>query len=329
VVDYSFMKFSLPLFFIVLSLMMGVFVLSVVITQIGVRFIEQRNPPLGQFLSIDGEKLHYVEKGVASDQPTLIFFHGASSNLLDMMLAFDDQLSGHRLYFDRPGYGWSTRGKDDLSSPDKQAELIIKAIEALDVEKAYFFAHSWGTNIATQIALLRPDLVTGIVFISAATHPWPGGVTWHYQLAERPFIGWLFAHSIVLPVGYASIEQSSQSVFEPEPAPDHYAQKISASLILRPHSFRATAKDVARLKPFVTKAASSYYQITQPALIVTGDRDNVVYPEIHSKGLKNDLPNSTLLMLENVGHMPHHTHSATILKAAQDFFRDDIFSLKE
>jgi pimeloyl-ACP methyl ester carboxylesterase len=280
---------------------------------------QERYPPLGAMASVDGVALHYVDhvpQGWVAGDPTLVFVHGASANLRDPVAAFHSALSArYRLIFvDRPGHGYSQRGQGEAHSPARQAALIVGLVEQLDVGRTVAVGHSWGGAVVAQLALQAPETFAGLVFIAPATHPWPGGVNWYYDVAAMPVVGAVFSHTIAPAVASLVASSGVESVFSPEAAPDDYQQSIGLPLLFRPHSFLANARDVAWLKPEVLTAAPRYPQIEQPAAVITGDADTIVYPDIHSAGLVRDLPNAWRVDLAGAGHMPHHTRTDAVVR---------------
>src|SRR5215207_10157367 len=123
----------------------------VVTTTFGVARIEAAHPPAGQFVEIEGVRLHVAELGLARGspgaEPAVVLIHGASGNMEDMRLALGNRLAGsHRvILIDRPGHGWSSRPPGDAyASPARQAELVAKALTQLGVRRAILVGHSWG-----------------------------------------------------------------------------------------------------------------------------------------------------------------------------------------
>src|SRR5207302_6041453 len=120
-------------------------------TSVGVAKLEAAHPPTGQFVEVQGVRLHVVVLGLAHGSPgadpAVVLIHGASGNLEDMRLALGEQLAlSHRvILIDRPGHGWSSRPDgDEYASPARQAELIAGALEQLGVRRAILVGHSWG-----------------------------------------------------------------------------------------------------------------------------------------------------------------------------------------
>jgi alpha-beta hydrolase superfamily lysophospholipase len=80
------------------------------------RQAERDNPPLGKFVSIDGARLHYIDRGKG---PPLVLLHGNGSMIQDFHLSgLIEQAAKHYrvIVFDRPGYGHSTRPRDRAST---------------------------------------------------------------------------------------------------------------------------------------------------------------------------------------------------------------------
>ncbi|WP_283776329.1 alpha/beta hydrolase [Stappia sp. WLB 29] len=289
------------------------------------REAEARYPPIGEFAEIDGVRLHYLDirpDGWRAGDPALVFVHGASANLRDPHMALAGPLTDRpaeqgraaRLIFvDRPGHGYSQRGGDTMYRPAAQAALIAGLADSLAIERAVAVGHSWGGAVAAQLGLARPDLFAGLVFLAPATHPWPGGTNWYYDAAALPVAGTVFSHTLA-PFGAALVAPSAiDGIFRPAEAPDAYGERLGLPLLFRPHTFRANARDVAFLKGEVEAASLRYGEIAQPAAVITGETDGVVYPHIHSHGLARDLPNAWLVTLEGAGHMPHHTRTDAVL----------------
>lgn len=49
-----------------------------------------------------------------------------------------------------------------------------------------------------------------------------------------------------------------------------------------------------------------YSQITAPTVIITGDRDEIVWEHLHSRGLARDISGSELITVRGVGHKPDY-----------------------
>lgn len=302
------------------------------LTWIAARAVERRYPSTGRFVAVDGVRVHLVEWGNPDpSRPSLVFVHGASSNHREFMLAMGKGIKAqfdpnqHCLFVDRPGQGSSERRAGD-HSPRVQADRLLGAAWACGAQHCIVIGHSWGGSVVAQMAVHHRDKVSGAVFSAPATHPWEGGgwggVDWYYGFASLPVIGWVFTRLIALPVGWLQIEPGVDNVFGPEDPVPGYAQGLGARLVLRPASFRANARDVFCLRPFVAREVVSYARISCPVHIVTGDQDAVVWPHVHSDGLERDIEGATKHVISGGGHMPHHTHAQLILDLIKSIAAD-------
>jgi pimeloyl-ACP methyl ester carboxylesterase len=278
--------------------------LLAVVTAIGAAVIERRYPPVGRFVPVEGGRLHVLELGERSDRPPVVLLHGASGNLQGMRLSLGAQLAArHRvILIDRPGHGWSDRTSAEDSSPSRQAALVAQVLDQLGVSRAIIVGHSFAGSTATAFALEHRERVAGLVLLAPATHPWDGGVAWYYTLAATPVIGPLFARTVVLPVTMPLFNALARAVFAPQAMPEGYVGKSALPLLLRPSAFLANARDVAALLGNVARQSPRYGEITAPTVIITGDADTIVSPEIHSKALAAQLPHAKLIVLPGVGH---------------------------
>jgi pimeloyl-ACP methyl ester carboxylesterase len=279
------------------------------VTRVGSWLIERRNPPIGEFADINGARIHYVHipAPANADLPPIVFIHGASANLRDQMLPLRPPLEGRAemLFFDRPGHGWSGRGPGNNEDPSAQANTLATLMDRLGMKKAIIVGHSFGGAITTAFGREHADKTLGLVFLAPATHPWPGGATaWYYDLTTIPVIGRLFSETLAYPAGTLQMADATTCVFSPNKVPDNYPGMASIPLVLRPAAFRANATDVAGLYRYALGAAPHYNAITAPTVIISGDRDKVVYAHIHSVGLARDISGAELIWVRNLGHKP-------------------------
>ena len=282
------------------------------------RRIEALFPPVGKFATVNGNQIHYieVEAGPDADLPPLLFIHGASGNARELAGAFAGPLKGRArmIFVDRPGAGYSDRKNDADRMPETQADYFSGLLSQLGIERAIIVGHSLGGGMAAAFALRHPGQVAGLVFIAAATHPWPGGdVDWTYDVAKIPVFGWLFAHLVVAPAGSLKYAGALRHVFAPDKVPADYAALSGTRLVLRPANFLANARDVGSFWESTKRLSPLYPSITAPTVIISGDEDVVVLEHVHSDGLHRDIRGSRLVWLKGAGHMPTYSRTSEIV----------------
>jgi pimeloyl-ACP methyl ester carboxylesterase len=300
---------------------------GLLITSIAARRIEAAHPPAGRFVDVTGGRLHVLDLAPPADAVSaaepgalwpVVLIHGASGNLGDLRLGLGDRLARTRrvVLIDRPGHGWSDRpgGKAD-ASPARQAALIAQALDGIGLDRFVLVGHSLGGTVAAAFARAYPGRVAGLVLLSAVTHPWEGGLDWHYNLGAMPVVGAAFARAAALPVGEVLLEMGARAVFLPQQMPDGYLARAGIRLLLRPAEFTANAEDVTALKAFVTAAAPHYRDLTMPTVVLTGDADTTVSPTLHSRAIAAMLPDARLVILPGIGHMPQHVATDEVIAA--------------
>jgi pimeloyl-ACP methyl ester carboxylesterase len=312
------------LFYAGLAFLLALLLVLAGITRAGIWLIERRNPPAGSFIDINGAELHYVHVQAPQnpDLPPIVFIHGASGNLMDQMVPLRPVLEGRAelLFVDRPGHGWSQRGSGGNETQAGQASSIAELMKRLGIRQAIIVGHSFGASIAVAFALDHPEMTRGLLFLSGATHPWPGGGTsWYYRLATIPIIGWLFSETITMPAGLSRLGAATTCVFAPNKVPDDYVARAEIPLVLRPKTFRANAIDVEGLYRFAVANAPRYRKIEAPTIVISGDADTVVYEEIHSAGLARDIPEAELVWVRNLGHKPDWIAPDLVVAAIEKF----------
>ena len=282
-----------------------------------VRAIASDYPPVGTFLGAEGERVHFVDAQLApgKDGPTILFVHGASGNLNDQMLPFLPELrdKARLIFVDRPGHGYSDRVSAE--TPAQQAERYRFLLDQLGVGKATIVGHSLGAASAAAFAVLFPERTKGLVLLAPATHPWPTGVSWYYDIAAMPIIGNIFTETVLVPAGLQAVAAGAKAVFEPQSPPSDYVEQAAIPLVFKPWVFRNNARDVAGLNAFVEEFADRYREITAPTVVITGDADDVVSPAIHSVGLERDIPGAELIVVPGIGHKPEYAATKVVVES--------------
>ncbi|MBU6461914.1 MAG: alpha/beta hydrolase [Bradyrhizobium sp.] len=281
-------------------------VVLALITQAGVLALQRAYPRQGRSVEVEGAFLNVLDIGPRDMiRPPIVMIHGASSNLGMMRLPLGDMLAKtHRvILIDRPGHGWSPRQHFEDSTPAIQARMIDEALEKLGVARAVFVVHSWAGALGARMALDYPQRVAGLVMLAPVAYPWRGGVGWYNKLIATPVIGPLLAYTITLPLGYFLTDAGARNVFLPQTMPDGFVENTATPLLLRPRAFLANAWDLVTLKVAVREQAPHYAEISAPAVVIAGDADNTVWPDIHSRPFAATVPHAKLIILPGVGHM--------------------------
>lgn len=275
-------------------------------------------PPEGQFVTVDGHRVHGVVMGpAAGEAPDIVLIHGASGNTRDMTFSLAPRLAGEYrvIVLDRPGLGYTDRINGTGATITQQAALLQKAAQRLGADRPVVLGHSYGGAVALAWAVTRPDHVSALIDLSGAAMPWDGGISLYYRVLSSPVLGPAVIPFLTAYVDDSRVEDAVRGIFTPQEPPEGYLDHIGAGLTLRRNSLRANALQRANLLAEIEALHTRYDEISVPVEIVHGTADTTVGLSVHSVPLAEQAPDAQLTRLEGVGHMPHHADEDAVVAA--------------
>ena len=267
-------------------------------------------PPTGQFLTVDGLRLHYE---VAGSGPDLVLLHGASGSLRDMTFALRDRLTDRFrvIVLDRPGLGHS----DPLPETSLRAQALhIKAgLAQLGVTDPVVLGQSYGGAVALAWALEGGP--RALVLVGSPSMPWPGTLDIWYRVTSNPV-----GRALAVPLASAFVPESyvkavTAAIFAPDRVPEGYDAWLGAALTLRRETLAANTAQVNALRAELVTMVPRYPDLTLPVELIHGNADTIVPLQIHSAPLSKLLPNAALTVIPGAGHMPHHANADQVIAA--------------
>lgn len=102
-----------------------------------------------------------------SKQPVLVCLHGMTGDSKSFLGLIDFLKHDFRLIFiDGPGHGESDPfDREEDYSFSSLAKLIHQIVEEKTPEPYYILGHSWGADIALQIARRFPEKIEGLILL--------------------------------------------------------------------------------------------------------------------------------------------------------------------
>ena len=276
---------------------------------------EAEHPPAGQFIEIDGLRLHYVQKGNGTP---VVLLHGNGTRAEDFRGSgvFDRLAIDHRVVaFDRPGYGFSERPRNRAWTPQRQAELLLSAFEQLGIDQPVVVGHSWGTLVALALGLDHPQRVRGLVLLSGYYYPTMRPDVVLFAAPAIPLLGDVMRYTISPLLGKLLTPWLLRQMFAPSPVPDSFRAAVPTALMLRPWQLRASAEEAGFMVPAAASLRSRYGEIQIPVRLIAGVNDRVAHAERHSVQFHRDVPSSHLSVIPGVGHMVHYFAQDQVVQA--------------
>jgi pimeloyl-ACP methyl ester carboxylesterase len=271
---------------------------------------EAAYPPSGQFVTVDGKRLHYEMKGSG---PDLVMIHGASGSLRDLTFALRDRLTDrYRVtVVDRPGLGHSDAL--DETSLLSQARFIKAGVAQLGVTDPIVLGQSYGGAVALAWALDGGP--KALVLVGSPSMPWPGKLDIWYRATDNAV-----GRALAIPLASAFVpdryvRKAIDAVFAPDPVPPGYDDFLGTPLTLRRETLAANVAQVNALRAELVTMEPRYPTLTLPVELIHGTEDTIVPLHIHSQPVSQLLPNSRLTVIPGAGHMPHHDHADEVIAA--------------
>jgi pimeloyl-ACP methyl ester carboxylesterase len=216
--------------------------------------------------------------------------------------------------FDMPGHGLTGPSK----SRDYRAETLVKSattvLDALGVKNATWVGSSMGGWVAWRAGLSVPERVDGLVLIGSAGaqtgeefKPYLGA-----RIAKSWLGGKLFPHITPEWMVRASVEESMAN---PAQVTDAVVARYSELLRLpgnrqavvdREHTDREDA------------AWSRIGSLDMPVLLIWGSEDRII-PLAFGKAFEKAIKNSTLLVMDRIGHLPMEERPDDVAKSIGDW----------
>jgi pimeloyl-ACP methyl ester carboxylesterase len=246
-------------------------------------------------LGISPARIYYRDEG---EGEPLLFLHGGWGY---EMYPFARQIDALReryriLVPDRGGYGRSPRLVEELPSDFhyRAATETLSLMDALGIERAFFWGHSDGAVIAAILGFTTPERVSGLVL--EAFH--------YYRLkpASRKFFETL--------------------AYEPEALSAELCEKFARSLgadywrrLITTHAKAWLQIGKESNGPTDDLYAGRLQEITAPTLFIHGRLDPRTEPG-ELDAVREQLPHAEMRILDNASHSPH-SESATAAVVTQ------------
>jgi pimeloyl-ACP methyl ester carboxylesterase len=301
----------------VVGVIVGILGVIALVVRYLARRAEADHPPAGRFIEVEGVRLHYVERG--SGTP-VVLLHGNGTRAEDFRGSgvLDRLAADHRVIaFDRPGYGFSERPKDWTWTPERQADLFIRAFEGLGIERPVVVGHSWGTLVALALALDHPQRVRGLVLLAGYYYPTKRPDVVVFSAPSIPVLGDIMRYTVSPVLGKLLTPSLVRQMFAPSPVPESFRAAVPTGLMLRPWQLRAGAEEAALMVPAAGRLRRRYGELVVPVRLIAGADDRVARADRHSIPFHSDVPGADLRVIPGLGHMVHYFAQDEVVEAVE------------
>ncbi len=270
-------------------------------------------PSTGRFVQAGDLEIFIQEMGPA-DGPVILFTHGtgAWSGLWHPAMVHLSAAGYRCIAIDMPPFGFSERPATPSYGNRDQAKRIIALMDSLKIGHVILFGHSFGGGATLETALMIPERVDALILADV------GGLNLNIQPAQgddKPSLLGSFLETPALrnPILAATATNPlltkklfSFLILDPADATDEIVGILQQPMVLEDSTdqlgewlhYVLTTREVS-----LTSDPANYQMLTVPALVVWGARDTTI-PLEEGKYLNSILPNSELVIMEGVNHIP-------------------------
>lgn len=253
----------------------------------------------GNFIKIDGVRIHYIEKG---EGPPLLMVHGLGAYSFTWRYNIDELAKNFRVFaIDLKGFGFSEKPLGPGYSIDHHVETMVKFISQMDLAPVNYVGSSMGGEIGLRLSLIHPELIRKLVLIGSSGYRDKLPV-WVKLLGRLPYRSFIksFIQSRYLREDVLA-EMFKGAYHDPSILSAEELRQYLSPIFT--NGFEESYLMMLREFDF-GKFKDHYNQIKHPSLILAGERDRVI-PLEHCQRLHRDLRNSQLMVLSECGHFLH------------------------
>ena len=273
-------------------------------------------PAPSSFISVDGMDVHFRDEGDATDSIPIVLIHGTGSSLHTFESWTTQLKDDYRIVrMDLPGYGLTGPFPDRNYSIDNYVDFLRHFLASLGIEKCVLGGNSLGGGIAWRFTAKYPDMVDKLILIDASGYPSKAkSVPLAFRIAQTPVVKHIFTFITPRFVAKSSIENV-------------FADKTKVTDALVDRYFELTLRKGNRqafIDKFEAKNDTSTYHtiklIEQRTLVLWGEQDKLI-PVDRAYQFHDDLPNDTLVIMRNSGHVPMEENPNQSVETVISFLR--------
>lgn len=286
--------------------------------------------PDGYFITVDDLSTYVLETGEKTNPPILLL-HGWGASTFSWREQMNPLAeAGYRVIaFDRPPYGLSAKtGANIPYSPAALADFTAHFMDTLDIEKAVLVGQSQGGGVVGYFAVMYPERVEKLVFVSAALRSTDDPAIANSSGANNRVGGALGLPPVVNTLlGFPSFARWARIGIRSFVTPD-FSTRILKTAYHDPNFMTAEIASgyskqlqvigwdealLAQLRGSSVQAepitAAQISAIRVPVMIAWGQDDEWVPLEVGER-LQELLPDASYVTYPNVGHLPHEESSS-------------------
>jgi esterase len=268
-------------------------------------------PYMDQYLTVNGLRLHYLERGDPT-RPPMILMHGIARHAHTFDHIAPEFARDYRvLALDMRGHGDSARSAEAAYLVEDHVKDLSALIRELGLRRVTLYGNSTGGRVVQVYAGLNPDMVEHLIVEDVGPER-PQNIAESFaRRVQREAGGWATEDDVVKHL-------VAQAPRTPEPILRTYARFGTSR---RADGRLVWKYDPDLVKGFIETELWQYVnKITSPTLYVIGGASPIV-PAATQQRLKDTLPNCDVIVMPGLGHYPNEEDTAGFLAIVNRFLK--------
>jgi pimeloyl-ACP methyl ester carboxylesterase len=258
---------------------------------------------------IDGHRLAYLDRGRGDPLVCVHGFGGDKETWLLMSPWVPRRL--RTVLLDLPGHGASSTIAGDRAHARAQAEVVVRFLDHLGIDRAILAGNSMGGGVALRVASDHPDRVRGLVLVASAAPVWIPN-----ELSEALDRG----ENLLVPDSREKTDAFLRTVTAKPPRVPRAVQRyVTAERVARQGYLDEIFRGWAGAAPDDNMPAD-LEAIDAPALVIHGARDRIIHPATADL-LATRLPKARRVILDGIGHVPQIEDPRRVARLVDEFTR--------
>ena len=266
-----------------------------------------------KFISVDGLEVHYKDEGRGFP---IVLLHGTSASLHTWDAWTKELIKDYRVIrMDLPAFGITGPNATNQYDLETYNRFLEQFLNQLKVDNFVLAGNSLGGSIGWYYASDHQEQVKQLILLDPGGFPSEKEHPLIFRLAEIPVVNQLLKH--ITPRSF--VKDNLKEVYFDD-------SKISEALIDRYHQM--ILREGSR-KAFIEKANLEVQDDTDrlslvkaPTLIIWGE-DDIWIPVGNAVRFMKELANSSLIVMEETGHVPMEERPAESVAHALKFIKQN------
>ncbi|WP_047154666.1 alpha/beta fold hydrolase [Aneurinibacillus tyrosinisolvens] len=254
---------------------------------------------IGEFIEVDGVRLHYIVKG---EGPPLLLVHGLGAYSYTWRYNIDELARHFKVYaLDLKGFGLSEKPQKGNYSLSSHAKMVARFLDTMGLNSVDYAGSSMGGEIGLRLALQYPERLKKLVLISSSGYRdnLASSLRILAYLMYFPFVRQyirkkFLQDEILFPI-------VRQAYYNQEAISDEEVRDCLCPVFLLGTEDAYMA--LFRQFDFGFEKAN-YSKIRHQTLIIGGEQDRII-PLTDTKRLHEEIKNSVLITIPDGGHFVH------------------------